>query len=156
MEKERHPGGRPTMYSEELVAELLDDIAHTHLPNVDVCNSKDHYPAVKTMYQWRTLNPEFADRYARAKQQQVEARVENLITETYDDSQDFKEVAPGRYQCNNAYANRLRVRAGIIQWYAAKKDAANFGEKRLEDKMDSVREELRDMRNSVEKSRDKL
>jgi hypothetical protein len=108
------------------------------------------------MYQWRTLNPEFAERYARAKKQQVEARVENLITETYDGEHDFKEVAPGKYQCNNAYANRLRVRAGIIQWYAAKKDGEGYGDKKIEDKIDGLKDQVVDMLLNVEKSRDKL
>ncbi len=159
MPKEPKKNGRPLTYDPEIVKELLEDIAKSPLPNAAICASKPHYPPVGTMYHWRSENREgFSDAYARAKKVQVEALVDNLIAETYDDSNDFKEVAPGKFQCNNAHANRLRVRAGILQWYAAKKEPEAYGDKKIEDKVDDVRRDLDEMKikAAVRQKRDEL
>lgn len=159
MSDKKNLGGRKSTYDEKIVEELLNDIAENPTPNDKICASKEYYPAVQTMYKWRHQNRNgFGEAYARAKKVQVEAIIDNLISETYDSSNDFKEVAPGKWQANNVYSSRLRVRAGLLQWYASRRDPDNFGDKKIEDKVDDVRRDLDEMKikAAVQQKRDEL
>lgn len=156
MEKEPKKMGRPTHYSDEL-ADIMCQIIESH-PQSDenLCKMYSFFPAeVSTLWYWRNKHEYFKSAYLRAKELQIENRLENLVKECDDRDQDFREHG-GRLYANNVRGNLMRAKMGFLQWHAACIDPEKYGSKKLEDKIDDVKHDLIDIKARVEKNRDRL
>lgn len=60
--------GRPTTYSEEVASELLDLVEQGY-PLTPLCKDPKYpqFPSVRTVYNWKQANPDFARRLAEAQ-----------------------------------------------------------------------------------------
>lgn len=104
--------GRPTKYSNELATEickLISDGKSVKSITKDVC-----MPSAQTIYTWLNDKQDFLDMYTRAKEEQAEALVEEMmyIAETEED------------------VNRARLKIDTIKWCAAKLKPAKYGDLR--------------------------
>lgn len=75
-EETKHPGGRPTDYSADLVDEFCRRIASGRSV-IDVC-SDDDMPANTTVYRWRQEKREFRDKLTCARDERLEADADQL------------------------------------------------------------------------------
>lgn len=108
------PRGRPSTYTEEIGLKLCERIANGE--NVKaVCRDSD-MPDWTTLMRWRLRFPEFATRYARAREASAEAlEMEALeIAETATD----KDTAAA-----------VRVRVDAMKWAAAKRHPRMYGDR---------------------------
>jgi hypothetical protein len=117
MERCELSGGRPTSYSPELAAEILESMANGEL-GIEVC-SRPGMPKFGTLYGWMRRHPEFAQAYAGAREIQAHALAE-------------RAVQSGRYATAED-AQAARVRMDADKWLAARIDPRNYGDKQTID-----------------------
>lgn len=70
-------GGRPTLYTEDLGDEICAGIANA-LPLAKICKA-DNMPTERTVYRWRRKFPEFCQNYARAREDQADKLVDDIL-----------------------------------------------------------------------------
>lgn len=75
--EQKHPGGRPTLYSLELAAEICSRLSAGE-PLTKICRDT-HMPAVATVYLWHVRHPEFLDMYARARLAQADTLADEIV-----------------------------------------------------------------------------
>ena len=95
-------GGRPTLYNEEIAAEIL-----THIINgksLSAWCKVAGRPKPGTVYNWIARHAEFREQYARAREEQADTYADEIveISDTEEDPQ------------------RARVRIDARKWVAAK------------------------------------
>ena len=108
----KHPGGRPSSYSQETASKICDLLAEgmllkdiAKLPNM---------PGPSTVYSWLHKQPEFMDMYARARETQMDGMVEEClaIADEFD-----------------ADPQRARLRVDTRKWIMSKLAAKRFGDR---------------------------
>lgn len=104
--------GRPSTYSEEL-ADIICEAVASGGALYRMCEERDDLPAERTIYQWLERHPEFAQKYARARERQADRNADEIvmIADTEADPQ------------------RARVRMDARKWRASKLAAKKYGEK---------------------------
>lgn len=138
--------GRPTLYSDELADKMCQVISEHAESDEDLCKMYDFFPSYRAFCNWLTKHPYMMQLYSRAKQTQVERRLDKIQTRIDDHSDDFVKDDNGRLYANNVKAQLLRINAGFNQWRAAKLLANVYGDKVVEDKVNDVRRDLDEMK----------
>lgn len=77
VEKVKHLGGRPSIYSAEIVGMICDRLSEGELL-VDIIEEKA-MPSMASVYRWREAHPEFREAYARAREMQAHACAERAV-----------------------------------------------------------------------------
>jgi hypothetical protein len=103
--------GRPSEFSAEVAAKLLERIAEGESLR-QICAAED-MPGRSTVYQWLCANKEFADQYARAREEQADTLADEIT-----------DIADG----NDAPDNK-RVRIDARKWVAGKLRPKKYGER---------------------------
>lgn len=70
------PGGRPTIYSDELVLEFCTRVASGRAIS-SVCNDAD-MPSHSIIYSWQSEKPEFSDKLTQAREERMETYANEL------------------------------------------------------------------------------
>lgn len=117
----------------ELEKEFLSEIKNNVLSLAALCQKNPHWPK-KTW--WRDLIKEdevFADKYARAKEEQAELMAEEIIA-IADDSQNDLEVRYGAdgkpYKVEDKeVVNRSKLRVDTRKWLLSKLIPKKYGDK---------------------------
>jgi len=104
---------RPSIYSEELVDKMLEEIASGRSV-ISICREEDWSVTHDTWYRWLYKYPELSDRYARAKSIQSEYEADNILDIADNATKEDFQVA------------RLRVDAR--KWVASKLVPKKYGE----------------------------
>jgi hypothetical protein len=73
------PTGRPSEYSEDIAARILAKIATTRIGLQSICDSDEDFPYPSTVYLWLMQNAAFSERYARAKEDQMQVLEDEII-----------------------------------------------------------------------------
>lgn len=123
--------GRPTRYTEELAEEICRRVSNGETL-AEICRDA-HIPPRGTIVQWDADNREgFANRYARAKQWQLEHWADEVITVADDGTNDWVErndpENPG-YQLNGEHIQRSRLRTDSRKWMLAKLMPSRYGDR---------------------------
>ena len=105
--------GRPSLYSPKLVEEICDRIADGESLRT-ICND-DTMPNRATVLRWLDVHPDFAAKYARAREAQGYAMDEKILA-----------VADA---CTTETAAADRVKILAYQWRAAKLAPKKYGDK---------------------------
>lgn len=77
--KKKHPGGRPTMYTDELAQEICDVVSLSEKGLRRLCEENDHWPDKITIFRWRRDNEQFCTLFDKAKENQMEVQAEELM-----------------------------------------------------------------------------
>ena len=112
--------GRPSIYTPELVQEICDKIASSSKGIKKLCAENPHWPNKDTIFSWLKNHSDFSDQYARAKQCQIEAIVDEMLEIADDTSQDRYTNNQGDMVCNSEFIARSRLRIDTRKWLAAK------------------------------------
>lgn len=105
------PAGRPTDYTEEL-GDLICDRLTQGESLVRICKDAD-MPATVSIYKWLREHEEFANNYARARDNQADY---------YED--EIKEIAD-----NAEDPQKARLQVDTRKWIASKLKPKKFGDK---------------------------
>jgi hypothetical protein len=150
MSNEKHSGGRPTLYNQELADEICLKIATSDYGLTRLCAENLHWPARDTIFEWRLKHKEFSDKYARAKQDQIESIVDEIIDIADDNSKDMMMISNNgeeRRVVNTEHINRSRLRIDTRKWLASKLAPKIYGEKITQQHDISIKQEdaIRDL-----------
>ena len=105
-------GGRPSTYTEEMGNLICDKL--TEGMSVRKLCKMDGFPNPSTIYVWIDRFPEFAERYARAREAATEDMLEDILEIADDADLDVQEK---------------RVRIDTRKWAMGKLKPKKYGEK---------------------------
>ena len=107
-----HPGGRPTLYTPELADDICAHLSRGISLN-RICQLHE-MPGHTAVWQWLERYPEFAAKYARAREVQAEYYADEMV--------DISDTA------DKENAQAIRVRVDTRKWIAAKLRPKKYGE----------------------------
>lgn len=98
-----------------------------------ICTAED-MPAASTVFLWLRDDTAFSEQYARAKEAQVEALVDDILDIADDGSNDWMErkSADGQnvgWQENGEAMRRSQIRIDARKWLAGKLKPKKYGDK---------------------------
>lgn len=125
--------GRPSLYSEELIDNLCEQISTTSKGLVEICKA-DEFPHHATVLRWLTEKDKdvFRDKYARARELQAELLADEIISIADDDSKDSLTVSTknGAYLVEDReWTSRAKLRVDARKWKASKLAPKKYGDK---------------------------
>jgi hypothetical protein len=103
--------GRPDLYTPELGDYIAEQIASGK--SIRTICAPDDMPAISTIYRWLRVHPLFSEQYAKAKEDQADAMVEEMLDIADDTDEDVK---------------RSRLKVDTRKWLASKFKAKKFGD----------------------------
>lgn len=112
-QRPRHPGGRPPVFSLELMHEYCERLSQGELA-IEL-SREEGMPSLSTVFRWKEEHPEFRETYARARLMQAQACAE-------------RAVVSGR-SATAEDANAARVKMDADKWLAARLDPRNYAER---------------------------
>lgn len=124
--RKKHPGGRPSLYKPETVAEILKRISNGE--SLRKITRDDHMPHMDTVYLWLLKHPEFSDQYARAREEQAETLADEIIALADEDPiqvVDDKGVA----RVDSAWVTWQKNRVDARKWVASKLKPKKYGDR---------------------------
>jgi len=126
-------GGRPTAYTLKLATQICELIADGH--PLRRITKMDGMPRSSTVYEWLALHKEFADMYARAREDQADALADEIVeiadeqpelVQVYDKDGKLVEV-----KIDSALLTWQRNRMDARKWTAAKLKPRKYGERQI-------------------------
>ncbi len=149
-QKPKHPGGRPTKYSPEMVDLICEKVATNDMGLPRLCKKYPEMPSEETIRRWLYNYPEFRGKYAQAKIEQADFLAEQCLEIADDSSNDIKINDEGYETFNGEFAARSRIRIDTRKWLASKLLPKQYGDaKELQDEKDKnaeLQEEIRQLR----------
>lgn len=129
--KDKHPGGRPSIYTQELADLICQQLAEG-VSLRTVCKAEG-MPDASTVFSWMRTNEEFLKQYARAKQESADAMAEDILDIADDGSNDWETRTNGSgedYEVpNNEALQRSRLRVDTRKWLMAKMKPKKYADK---------------------------
>lgn len=123
--------GRPSSYDQLIADEICSQIASTSKSLKTICESEG-MPSVSAVYAWLRVNENFQKQYARAKDDQADFMVEEMMEIADDGRNDLMTITRGdeSYEVENKeVVNRSRLRVDTRKWIASKLKPKKYGEK---------------------------
>lgn len=125
-------GGRPPVYSQDTADRLCEMIATSSKSLRTICK-EEGMPSVGTVLKWLKENTNgFLAQYTRAKEEQADLLVEEMIDISDDGSNDFMTIVKGdiSYEVENKeWTSRSKLRVETRKWIASKLKPKKYGEK---------------------------
>lgn len=123
---------RLTIYNEEIAEKICEIIATSNKGLSNICKD-DSMPSRSTVHKWLAANKEFANKYARAKEDQADFLAEEIITIADHSDKDTviihdKNGNPTRAE-DKEWTNRSRLRVDSRKWIASKLKPKKYGDK---------------------------
>lgn len=127
--KAKDKGGRLTDYNLALAALICDRLSDGE--SLKAICTDPAMPGRSTVFQWLALHPEFADMYARAREEQAETMAAEIVgiadEEKYEKIEVEGVLVGVRFDSTAVSRNKLRVDAR--KWVAAKLKPRVYGDK---------------------------
>lgn len=125
-------GGRPTDYSPELAALICAMIVEGM--SLRTISKQESMPCVSTMMNWLHKHPEFLEQYTKAKQEQADAFIEEMLDIADDGTNDWMERHDDDggnigWKVNGEHIQRSRLRIETRKWIASKMKPKKYGDK---------------------------
>lgn len=121
--------GRPSIYSQELAANICDRLIHGEGLRA-ICRD-DAMPAISTVIDWIKSKDEFSAQYAKARELQAELLLDEILEIADDSSQDTIDTANGKI-ANTEFIARSRLRVDTRKW-AMGKMSRKFNDKIIQE-----------------------
>ena len=110
-------GGRPTKYSLQIALEICDRIADGE-SLVSICRD-ERMPKKTAVYEWLLRHQEFADIYARAREDQADTLADEIHAISDELPQQIVDDK-GKTRYDSAYVQWQKNRVDARKWVAAK------------------------------------
>lgn len=123
--------GRPTTYTPDLAADVLDDL-RAGIPLAETCRRLGI--SRTAVYQWRKANPEFDEQFAQAREIGFDQIAEETLEIADDGTNDWiqrqgKDGQVAGYELNGEHVQRSKIRIETRLKLLSKWDPARYGEK---------------------------
>lgn len=120
-------------YRQNIVDMVCDVVASCDKGLGRICDAfkKDNpdFPDESTVRSWLRTDDELATQYARAKEEQVEKLVEQIIDISDDDSLDVAFKEDGTPFVDQQHIQRSKLRVDSRKWIASKLKPKKYGDK---------------------------
>lgn len=113
-------------YTQEIADKICSLVATTSKSMRTIC--KEVGIDYQTHLNWFRSHPEYFDQYARAKEDQSDLLIEEMI-EIADDSTKDEEVTETGVRMNSEFVQRSRIRIDTRKWIASKLKPKKYGDK---------------------------
>lgn len=128
------PAGRPPIPFDQDHADILCEAIATSSKSlayhIKTLRAKDdNFPCIVTIYRWLRENDEFANLYARAKEDQADFLADESIEIADDDSLDVGFTDEGKPFVKGENIQRARLRVETRKWLTAKLRPKKYGDK---------------------------
>ena len=110
-------GGRPTLYNLKIALEICDRIADGE-SLVSICRD-ERMPKKTAVYEWLLRHQEFADIYARAREDQADTLADEIHAISDELPQQIVDDK-GKTRYDSAYVQWQKNRVDARKWVAAK------------------------------------
>jgi hypothetical protein len=107
-------------FSEKIAQEICVSLATSSLGIRKLRKNNPHWPSVETIFRWLHDNPLFRQQYTRAKQNQIDSFIDDVIDIADDTSNDWVQNEKGTTVANHDHINRARLRIDVRKWLACK------------------------------------
>ena len=125
--------GRPTLYTEELAAEICERLAKGESLR-SICRA-DHMPDERRARDW-ARNPEhpFSPQYALARDAGLDAMGEEILEISDNEVRDWRSVKDDKgnvtgVQVDGEHIQRSRLRVDTRKWYLSKLAPKRYGDR---------------------------
>lgn len=119
--------GRPSDYSETIATAICQEISSGRSLR-SIC-AQDDMPAQSTVFLWLAKHEEFSEKYARAREAQADAMLEEIL-EIADDGKGDKYVDDeGNERTDQDVIARSRLRVDARKWAMSKMSPKKYGDK---------------------------
>lgn len=108
----KHPGGRPTTYTDEIANEICERIMNGE--SLRTITKDDDMPERKTIHNWLSVNEEFLHQYKEAR---------DIQADTYTD--EMEDIA----RDPTIDVQRARLIVDTRKWVASKLKPKKYGDK---------------------------
>lgn len=122
------PAGRPSSYTTEIADFLCMRIADGESLR-KICFDED-MPSQSMVFRWLASNEEFREKYARAREAQMEVMALEIV-EIADDSAKDTIITDDGEKPNNEWIQRSRLRVETRKWLMSKLRPKVYGERPL-------------------------
>lgn len=124
--------GRPSKYTQVLADEICEQLSMGYSIRT-ICRA-DHMPSVQTFFCWLRTRKEFAEQYARAKQEAADAMAEDILDIADDGRNDWMQRADASgdlvgWMLNGEHVQRSKLRIEARKWLMAKMKPKKYGDK---------------------------
>jgi hypothetical protein len=117
--------GRPTKYSEELIAEICERIADGESLR-KICG-EDRMPDRASVFRWLKESSAFRKQYALARDWQADALADEMLEIADDSRNDFYTDGDGKRHVNYENIARSKLRIAARQWLAERLAPKKYG-----------------------------
>lgn len=123
------PGGRPTLYSDNLSDKICSLLSEGQSLRA-VCR-EEGMPCAATVFSWLRTIPEFLEQYEKAKQESADAMVDEILDIADNANNDWMEISGDSegYKQNGEAIQRSRLRVDTRKWIASKLKPKKYGDK---------------------------
>lgn len=123
--------GRPSIYSQEIATKICSEIANGH--SLKKILQEPGMPGMATVFQWLAAKPDFAELYARAREEQAEVHADAIVA-IADETPDVEEVRDREgnvldLKMHSAYVQWQKNRIDARKWVAAKLKPKKYGDR---------------------------
>ena len=115
------------MYSEEMATRICEELSAGHSLR-KIC-AKEGMPDKATVFRWLAANEAFRDQYARAREFQADAMLEEIIEISDDGSNDTYLDEEGNTRTEQDVIARSRLRVDARKWAMSKMAPKKYGDK---------------------------
>lgn len=127
--------GRPSKFTRKLADRICELVAADPKNTIRRIAEKEGMPSDRTIFRWLEAYESFRQQYARAKEQQADLLVEEMLQIADDGSLDVEEREDrhGRvYEATNAdVVQRSKLMIDTRKWLAGKLRPKKYGDKTL-------------------------
>lgn len=123
---DRSRGGRPPVFNDQTRDTICERLAKGESLN-KIC-SEAAMPSMVTVFKWLGENEQFANKYARAREEQAEKLVDEIIEIADEDPATIVDK-DGISRIDNAAVQHQRMRLDARKWVAAKLKPKSYGDK---------------------------
>lgn len=114
-------------YTQEIADKICSLVATTSKSMRTIC--KEVGIDYQTHLNWFRSHPEYFDQYARAKEDQSDLLIEEMIEIADDSTGDEMVTVDGVVKMNSEYVQRSRIRIDTRKWIASKLKPKKYGDK---------------------------
>lgn len=132
--------GRPTTYSDEMAEEICDAIASSPDGVMKQCRANPHWPAYSTVMLWLSKHKHFSDRYLEARRKQASLVIDGT-GDMLNDTEYFVDVN-GVKRYDSGTVALAKVKLDFAKWQAEKLSPKLYGASRIEETVDTMKEEV--------------
>lgn len=94
-----------------------------------ILNDDDSLPASSTVFKWLSLNKDFAEQYARAREAQADVLFDDILSIADDGLNDTYTDEDGNVRTNQDVIARSKLRVEARKWMAGKLRPKVYGDK---------------------------